>query len=130
MSYVLEYALTAAALQLKEKVECLSADKAKVELELSDHRRKLQNLGIALEEASIVESGLRLQLERERLQVRLSLARPLSLSRARSLSFSYTRTHTHTHEAWIVESGLPRALCACACVCVCVVLEAVDLVTL
>ena len=96
MSYVLEYALTAPALQLKEKVECLSADKAKVELELSDHRRKLQNLGIALEEASIVESGLRLQLERERLQVRLSLARPLSLSLSRARALSHTHVHTHT----------------------------------
>jgi len=61
-------AADAARLQLADKLKLLSADKAKAEVELVDHKRKVENLSIALDEASVLEKDLRLQLERERLQ--------------------------------------------------------------
>ena len=56
-----------ACMQLTDKLQLLSADKAKAEVEMVDYRRKVENLSIALDEASVVEKDLRLQLERERL---------------------------------------------------------------
>ena len=61
-------AADAARLQLADKLQLLSADKAKTEVELVDHKRKVENMSIALDEASVMEKDLRLQLGRERLQ--------------------------------------------------------------
>ena len=51
-------AADAARLQLADKLQLLSADKAKTEVELVDHKRKVENMSIALDEASVMRGDV------------------------------------------------------------------------
>jgi len=69
----------AACKQLADKLQLLSSDKATVECDLTETKRKFEDLSIALEEASVVEKDLRLQLERERFEQEQLLVHQQSL---------------------------------------------------
>ena len=54
-------------MHLTDKLQLLSADKAQVDVQLSEHQRKVETISVALEEADIRRTDLELQLERQRL---------------------------------------------------------------